>query len=352
MSTSRARWIGTWCLLVLTTAAAWAAEGAPQDRRVGEIQAQLERGHQALGRRDLREALAAYKKADRLAGGRSAEALDGLGAVYEKTGKVDDCIQAERRAVEVATTPELKARLSNHLGRALFQRWQRTRDPRDQKTLDECVASFRSALELTGGTANGVRYNLGVALLAQSHDEEGVAVLQAYLAAASEPAEAEHAKQLIADPRRARENFAPDFAVTTLDGKPYSLVDLRGRVALLDFWATWCGPCRQSVPGLKKLAEAMKTEPFVVLGISEDSDEAKLRSYLARETEAWQQHLDVSGLLMKRFGVRALPTFVVLDGDGRIIYAEAGWSSSHERQLRTAVSRAVAQLKESSPGPH
>jgi thiol-disulfide isomerase/thioredoxin len=352
MSTSRARWIGPWCLLALTAAAAWAAEGSPRDTSEQEIQAQLERGHQALGRRDLREALAAYRKADRLAGGRSAEALDGLGAVYEKTGKLDDCIQADRRAVEVAATPQLKARFSNHLGRALFEKWQRTRDPRDRKTLDECVASFRSAVDLGGNAANGARYNLGVALLAQSHDEEGVAVLRAYLAAAPEPAEAEHARQLITDPRRARENFAPDFSVTTLDGKPFSLVDLKGRVALLDFWATWCAPCRQSVPSLKKLAETMKTEPFVVLGISEDADEATLRSYLARETESWPQHLDVSGRLMKEFGARALPTFVLLDGDGRIVYAVDGWGSSRERQLRTAVSRAVAQLKESKPGPH
>jgi thiol-disulfide isomerase/thioredoxin len=331
-------------LLAAALAASALPAGAAAPDESAPVQVQLDAGRQALGRHDYRAALEAYKQADRLAAGHSAAALDGLATAYEMSGRLGDCIKAARRGVEEASTPAMRARLENHLGLALYYKFQ---SDHDQRELAEAVANLRQALDHSGGQANVVRYNLGSALLAQSRDEEGVAVLRDFLERQPVGAEAERARQLIADPRRAREAFAPDFSVVTLDGQNLSLDDLKGKVVLIDFWATWCGPCRESTPALKRLAEKGKQEPFVLFGISADRDGAKLRDYLAHEALGWPQYWDQAGNLERLFGVMAFPTFVVLDGEGRIVYTQRGWSSGRERELKSAISRAVDQIKSS-----
>jgi thiol-disulfide isomerase/thioredoxin len=334
---------------VLLLAAALAvpalATGAGTPDESAQVQAQLDAGQQALGRHDYRGALEAYKLADRLSGGQSAVALEGLATSYEMSGHLGDSIKAARRGVEVASAPAVRVRLENYLGLALYHKFQ---SDHDQRELAEAIANLRQAFDHSGGRWNVVRYNLGFALLAQSRDEEGVALLRAFVERQPEGAEADRARRLIADPRRAREAFAPDFSVVTLDGQTLSLDDLKGKVVLIDFWATWCGPCRESTPALKRLAEKAKQDPVVLFGVSADRDAAKLRDYLAREAVGWPQYWDQAGKLERLFGVRAYPTFVVLDGDGRVVYSGQGWSMGTERELKSAIRRAVDQVKSAS----
>src|SRR6266852_4731157 len=88
----------------------------------------------------------------------------------------------------------------------------------------------------------------------------------------------------------------------------------------------------------------MTPRPFVLFGVSVDRDEEKLRDYLAREREGWPQFWDHSGQMTSSFHVHSFPTFVVLDGEGRIVYANSGWGGASERQLLLAVNRALDRL--------
>ena len=95
-----------------------------------------------------------------------------------------------------------------------------------------------------------MRFNLGLVLLRMERDDEGVSELREFVKLVPNAASAAEARRMIADPRRARVSFAPDFAVVSLDGQKLSLESLRGKTVLIDFWGTWCPPCRAATPDL------------------------------------------------------------------------------------------------------
>ena len=112
--------------------------------------------------------------------------------------------------------------------------------------------------------------------------------------------------------------LAPDFVVTTLDGKYLRLRDQIGRVVLLDFWGVWCGPCREVVPDLKAIYERHVNEPFVIVGISSDSpgNTGQLLEFVSMNRMKWPQVHDVRQDVIHEYAVNAYPTYVLIDGDG------------------------------------
>jgi thiol-disulfide isomerase/thioredoxin len=93
--------------------------------------------------------------------------------------------------------------------------------------------------------------------------------------------------------------------------------ELRGKVVLLDFWATWCGPCRQALPKLKQLQTVFGGEDFAVVSVSEDADQSTWRTFVDGHQMTWPQRFDGSRALGKQYGVEALPTYILLGRDGQ-----------------------------------
>jgi thiol-disulfide isomerase/thioredoxin len=133
---------------------------------------------------------------------------------------------------------------------------------------------------------------------------------------------------------------APGFALTTLAGQPVSLDSLRGGVTLLDFWATWCAPCRKSMPELQTLHERYASKGFRVLGVSIDEKaDAKVRKYVAAQKYTYPIAIDAAKApAWQRYRVKSVPAAFLLDAEGRIVAQWTGRSpvaSEVEAQVKT-----------------
>jgi peroxiredoxin len=117
-------------------------------------------------------------------------------------------------------------------------------------------------------------------------------------------------------------NKFPDFDEKDVDGKPFSIANYKGKVVLLDFWATWCGPCVGELPNVLETYKKHHGEGFEILGISLDQEESSLRDFVKKRGMAWQQYFDGKGWgnkLAGKYGVNSIPATYLLDGEGKII---------------------------------
>ncbi len=114
---------------------------------------------------------------------------------------------------------------------------------------------------------------------------------------------------------------APTFVVNTLDGQSFKLADLKGKTVLLDFWATWCGPCVADLPHLLELREKFRLrKDFVMVGVSLDFDEKTLRDFLKTKKVAWTQVFgEDAQKTADRYGVQGIPSLFVIGPEGKIV---------------------------------
>ncbi len=161
----------------------------------------------------------------------------------------------------------------------------------------------------------------------------------------------QRALRYISQPELARARMAPAFAVTTTDGRRVSLDDLKGKVVLLDFWATWCGPCREALPHMKSIAKKFDGQPLVVLSVSLDSDEQKWKDFIAKNEMTWLHYRDggFTGPISKMFGVESIPHTFTIDADG-VLQDEQIGDASIEGKLKKLVSRARELQAAEKPG--
>jgi thiol-disulfide isomerase/thioredoxin len=122
-------------------------------------------------------------------------------------------------------------------------------------------------------------------------------------------------------PNLAIGKVAPDLVGEDLDGKPMKLSDYRGKVVLVDFWATWCGPCMRLVPSNRELVKKLEGRPFALVGVNADQDAEELEAALKRHRVNWRSFKNAAGngpTLADRWNVGGFPTLYLIDHAGVI----------------------------------
>ncbi|MFT4760104.1 MAG: peroxiredoxin [Paraglaciecola sp.] len=115
---------------------------------------------------------------------------------------------------------------------------------------------------------------------------------------------------------------APDFTMNDEEGNPKKLSDFRGQVVLVDFWASWCGPCRKENPSVVKMYEKYKEKGFEILSVSLDKDKSRWLGAIEKDNLTWSHVSDLKGWkneAAQLYGVRSIPETVLLDSEGKII---------------------------------
>lgn len=236
-----------------------------------------------------------------------------------------------------------------------------------QGQLNEAVNSLRQAYEASNGEQSGISMDYARVLLENKNYEPALQVLeatarkgftgsdlmdllkQAYVGArgsdsgweeyrvkletgATEALRSELQKKMVEQP-------APAFELKDLEGKVVKLADYQGKVVILDFWATWCGPCLGSFPGMKKLVEEYQKDPsvafvFVNTWQDEANKEQVVKEFLEKNQYPFYVLMDTEDKVVASYGVSGIPTKFVIDPKGKIRFKSIGFEGDTEKMIK------------------
>ena len=255
----------------------------------------------------------AYKKANKIAGGRCVECLAGVYKMQMMEGSFKDAIATATEMEAVGTTPLVKSVAEYDRGRALTGKDGEKPKP---EQLEARVAGVSAGGEALSAERGGV-FSEGQVLARLGQDGRG----QEELSGVPEQHEAGDTawlrmKHFAEDPELSTHKMAPPFEVTAMDGTKFNLDAMGGRVVLIDFWATWCGPCNEELPDMKRIAKEFANDPLVIISVSWDSDEAKWKDFIAKNGMTWVQYRDTDHALSNEFDINAIPHYFTIDSDG------------------------------------
>jgi peroxiredoxin len=145
---------------------------------------------------------------------------------------------------------------------------------------------------------------------------------------------------LVRPPRLKR---AEDFTVSLLRGEPLKLSEQRGKPVMINFWATWCAPCREEMPAMERLYRRHHERGFVLLAVSVDTDAALVRPFLEQHKLTFPVTLDATMSLANAYGVRALPSSFLIDRDGNLAALALGPRAWDNRVAHALVEGMLAQ---------
>lgn len=136
---------------------------------------------------------------------------------------------------------------------------------------------------------------------------------------------------------------APNFTLKSNSGKNIKLSELRGQVVLLNFWASWCGPCRTEMPLLVKIHDKYKGMGFTILGVNVEEDTAPAKSIITKTKISFPVLFDVTNSVSKLYNVSAMPSTVLIDRDGNMRYLHEGYKSGDEEKYREWIKKLIQE---------
>jgi len=136
---------------------------------------------------------------------------------------------------------------------------------------------------------------------------------------------------------------APDFSLTDSEGKVVSLSDMRGKVVLINFWATWCGPCRQEMPILEALYKRYETLGFTLLGVNVEENSSDAVSFLKETPVTFPILYDPDNDVSRLFDVAAMPSTVIVDRDGKMRFLHHGYQPGYENAYQDQIRELIRE---------
>ncbi len=320
--------------LVIPTLAQNAAEGPTNEKAQKTYKQAQDYLHQHM----TGAALDSFKKADKQDDGRCVACQKNMIKYGIELGEWRTAETAAEESVAIAQGAKELALAHYQLGIVL-------RDEGFQKRKDETLA--RAHEEMTKALVSAPNFPDAIFVDGQilAHLKQDDAAKKQFeqfvkMKPEDDPTR-QRALRYISDPDLARARMAPAFAITTTDGQRVTLDELKGKAVLIDFWATWCAPCREALPHMKEIAKKFEGQPLVILSVSLDENEQQWKDFVAKNGMTWSQYRDgkFTGPIATLFAVRAIPQTFTIDSDGVLQDQHIG-DASIEGKLKKLVGRA------------
>lgn len=139
---------------------------------------------------------------------------------------------------------------------------------------------------------------------------------------------------------------APSIRLPSADGKVVSLADYKGKVVLIDFWASWCGPCRQAFPAINDLYGELKDRGFEVIAVNLDEQRKDADEFLSKRPHEMKVVFDPKGTSATSFSLGGMPSSFVIDREGRVQFTHTGYTTATLADYRREV---LSLLREAAP---
>jgi cytochrome c biogenesis protein CcmG, thiol:disulfide interchange protein DsbE len=139
---------------------------------------------------------------------------------------------------------------------------------------------------------------------------------------------------------------APTVELSTADGKPVSVASLRGNVILVDFWASWCGPCATAFPAIEDLFQEYRTRGFEVMAVNLDEKRRDADRFLADRPHAMTVAYDPQGRSAKAFGVEGMPTSFLVGRDGKVRFVHVGYTQKTVEDYRREIEQLLGESRD------
>ena len=145
----------------------------------------------------------------------------------------------------------------------------------------------------------------------------------------------------LATPMIALADAAPAFSLPDSQGTVISLSQQQGKVVYLDFWASWCGPCRQSFPWMNEMRQKYQSRGLEIIAVNLDSKREDADKFLSKIPAEFTVLYESSGATPTAYGVKGMPTSFLIDAKGQILSQHAGFNSAHKDELEAAIQQAL-----------